>query len=251
MLGRGIAMYGRNPGLILLGIVPALVSSLLILAVFGLLIYFLGDITSGITWFADRWSPWERDSIHVLAGISVLGAAGFLAVVTFTSVTLAVGEPFYEKISERVERQLGGTATVELPVWSEFWRGISESLRTVAVSAAIGIPLFFAGFIPGVGQTVVPVIAALFGGWFLAVELTGVAFARRGLRLRDRRRILATRRPMAVGFGAAVFLCFLIPLGAVLIMPAAVAGATLLARRVLDETAPQTVGPDRELASGR
>jgi uncharacterized protein involved in cysteine biosynthesis len=68
---------------------------------------------------------------------------------------------------------------------------------------------------------VVPVIGALFGGWFLAVELTGMPFTRRGLRLRDRRRILATRRPMAVGFGAAVFLCFLIPLGAVLIMPAA------------------------------
>ena len=38
---------------------------------------------------------------------------------------------------------------------------------------------------------------------------------------------------MAVGFGAAVFVCFLIPLGAILVMPAAVAGATLLTRRIL------------------
>jgi CysZ protein len=39
---------------------------------------------------------------------------------------------------------------------------------------------------------------------------------------------------MAIGFGAATFICFLIPLGAVLVMPAAVAGATLLARRLFN-----------------
>lgn len=257
MLGHGLAMYGRNPGLWLLGIVPALISSLLLLAAFGALIYFIDDISSAVTWFADGWPSWERNGIHVLAGISVIGATGLLIVVTFTSITLAIGEPFYEKISERVEDQLGGAhGAANLPFWSEFWRGIAESLRMVALSAAFGIPLFFAGFIPAVGQTAIPVIGALIGGWFLSVELTGVPFTRRGLRLRDRRRLLKTRRPMAVGFGAAVFACFLIPLGAVIIMPAAVAGATLLARRVLDETtasagAPAVTAPAAELADGR
>jgi CysZ protein len=236
MLGRGLAMYGRNPGVWLLGLLPALIAGLLIVAVFVTLIWFIDEIASGVTWFADGWPSWERDTIHILAGISVLGVCGLLAVVTFTSITLAIGEPFYEKISERVETQLGGAGdAIDLPFWAEFWRGITESIRMIAISASIGIPLFFAGFIPGVGQTVVPAIGALFGGWFLAVELTGVPFTRRGLKLKDRRRLLKTRRPMAVGFGAAVFVCFLIPLGAVLIMPAAVAGATLLARRVLDE----------------
>jgi CysZ protein len=40
-----------------------------------------------------------------------------------------------------------------------------------------------------------------------------------------------------VGFGACVFLVFLIPLGAVFIMPAAVAGGTLLAREALETDA--------------
>jgi CysZ protein len=44
--------------------------------------------------------------------------------------------------------------------------------------------------------------------------------------------VLRRHRWLALGFGVAVFLCFLIPLGAVLLMPAAVAGATLLTRRV-------------------
>lgn len=235
MLGRGLAMYGRSPGLILLGLVPALISSLVLLVAFGTLVYFIDDIAPAVTWFADGWSAGVRDTARVLAGISVIGAAGLLIVVTYTSITLAIGEPFYEKISERAERALGGADdVVDLPFWPELLRGAVESLRMVAISAAVGIPLFIAGFIPVVGQTAVPVIGALVGGWFLAVELTGTPFTRRGLRLADRRRMLRAHRPMAVGFGAAVFACFLIPLGAVLIMPAAVAGATVLARRVLD-----------------
>jgi CysZ protein len=228
-------MYGRNPALLLLGIVPALISSLLIIAVLGTIIYFIGDVAGAVTWFADGWSAWERDSIRLIAGISIVGVGCLLAVVTFTSITLAIGGPFYEKISERVERQLGGdTSAVDLPFWSELGRGIGESARLIALSAVVGLPLFAAGFIPGIGQTVVPVIGALVGGWFLTTELVGVPFARRGLRLKDRWRILRQHRPLAVGFGAAVFACFLIPLGAVLVMPAAVAGGTLLARRILD-----------------
>jgi CysZ protein len=45
--------------------------------------------------------------------------------------------------------------------------------------------------------------------------------------------VLRANRPLTLGFGVAVFLCFLIPLGAILLMPAAIAGATLLSRRAL------------------
>jgi CysZ protein len=235
LLGRGFAMYGTNPGLFLLGILPALIAGILIIGVFVVLLLFIGDVSSAVTWFAKGWPSGERDGIRLIAGIAVLGISGLVAIVTFTSVTLAIGDPFYEKISEKVEQRMGGLPNpVKLPFWSELARGLGESVRMIGISAMIGIPLFLLGFIPVVGQTVVPAIGALFGGWFLAVELVGVPFARRGLRLRDRRRVLKQNRPLAVGFGAAVFLCFLVPLGAVIVTPAAVAGGTMLARRVLD-----------------
>ena len=124
---------------------------------------------------------------------------------------------------------------MDVPFWSSLRRSLADSLRLVALSALIGVPLFAAGFIPVVGQTVVPVVGALVGGWFLALELVGAPFYRRGMRLPDRRARLRADRPTALGFGVAVFLCFLIPLGAVLVMPAAVAGAALLARRSLGQ----------------
>ncbi|WP_200210817.1 EI24 domain-containing protein [Micromonospora coerulea] len=237
LLLRGLGLYVRSPGLMLLGIVPALISGALFLAALATLVYFVDDLAALVTPFADDWSATPRGLVRVIAGLAFLGLGGLLGVLTFTAVTLAIGDPFYEKISERVEERYGGTpGAVDVPVWKSLRRSIADSLRLVAITALVGVPLFAAGFIPVVGQTVVPVIGAAVGGWFLALELVGAPFYRRGMRLPDRRSLLRADRPTALGFGVAVFVCFLIPLGAVLLMPAAVAGATLLARRSLGQS---------------
>ncbi|MGN9810666.1 EI24 domain-containing protein [Micromonospora sp. BQ11] len=234
LLLRGLGLYVRSPGLMLLGVLPALISAVLFVTAFVLLAYVVDDLAALVTPFADDWSSTARSLVRVIAGLAFLGLGGLLAVVGFTAVTLVIGDPFYEKISERVEERLGGTpGGVELSFWPSLRRSAVDSLKLVGLSVLVGIPLFVAGFVPVVGQTVVPVIGAAVGGWLLALELTGAAFSRRGRRLPDRRAALRSDRPMALGFGVAVFVCFLIPFGAVLLMPAAVAGATLLARRSL------------------
>lgn len=235
LLGRGFARYRRDPALLIAGILPALIAAVVVLGALGVLIYFAADISGAITPFADHWSSGPRDLIHLVAGLSLVGVGGLVAFVAFTSITLAIGDPFYERIAVHVEDELGGVPNaVDVPWWRSLGTSVLDSIRLVAVSAVVGIPLFVAGFLPVVGQTAVPVIGALIGGWFLAVELVGAPFARRGLGLADRRRVLGRNRPLAVGFGAAVFVCFLVPLGAIVTMPAAVAGAALLSRRVLE-----------------
>ena len=47
--------------------------------------------------------------------------------------------------------------------------------------------------------------------------------------------MLGSRRALTLGFGVATWLLFLVPLGAIIVMPAAVAGATMLSRRVVTE----------------
>ncbi|MGI5213157.1 EI24 domain-containing protein [Plantactinospora sp. CA-290183] len=237
LLFRGLAIYVRNPGLMLLGVVPALITGTLYLAGYATLVYFVSDLAELVTPFADSWSDTTRDGVRLIAALAFLGLGGLLGVLTFAAVTLLVGDPFYERISERVEARYGGVPDeVEVPWYRSMRRSLVDSLRLLGRSALIGVPLFVAGFIPVVGQLVVPVVAAAVGGWFLALELVGVPFYRRGMRLPDRRRVLRANRPLALGFGVAVFLGFLIPLGAVLVMPAAVAGAALLARRSLGQS---------------
>jgi CysZ protein len=235
MLLRGLSLYGRNPRLVGLGILPALITGVLFVGAYVTLIIFADNLAGWVTPFADGWTSAARSTVRGLAEIAFLGAGALVAIVAFTATTLIIGDPFYEKISEMVEARMDGRPVAEeqLPWWRSLRRSIADSLRLLLVSVPIGIVLFACGFIPVVGQTVVPVIGALVGGWFLALELVGAPFYRRGMRLKQRRAALRTRRALALGFGAAVFACFLIPLGAVLIMPAAVAGATLLAREAL------------------
>jgi CysZ protein len=234
LLGKGIGMYARSPGLIVLGMLPALLAFVVLAGAFVLIVSFIGPESHALTWFANGWPSDTRDLVRLLATVGIIGMSLYLSVVVFAAVTLMIGDPFYERISQRVEDRLGGApGTANPPFWREMTRAATDAIGMAAFSAVVGIVLFLAGLLPGVGQTVVPVTSAFIGGWVLALELTGVPFARRGLRrLGQRRRILGRYRWMTLGFGVAVFVCFLIPLGAVLLMPAAVIGATLLTRHV-------------------
>lgn len=225
LLFRGLSICLRSPRLYALGLLPALIAGLLYAAALTVLILFIDD-----------WSTVWRDVIRVFAGLTTLGVAGLVSVLTFTAVTLLIGDPFYEKISERVEARFGGVpGAVEIVWWRSLRRSLVDSLRLIGTGLLLGIPLLLLGLIPVAGQILGAVLGGAVGGWVLALELTGAPFQRRGMRLRDRRTVLGRNRATALGFGAAVFVSFLIPLGAVLLMPAAVAGAALLARRSLGQ----------------
>lgn len=169
--------------------------------------------------------------------------------ISFTAVTLLVGQPFYESLAERVDVSEGGAPDgPDLPLWRELLQSARDSLRVLVRVAIWGVLLFAAGFVPVVGQTVVPAIGFCVSGYFLALELTGVAFQRREVPLRERMRILRGRMALTLGFGVPLILCFLVPLVSVLLMPGAVAGATLLARSVMPpqgapETQPESGAP--------
>lgn len=224
------------------GLLPALITLVVYAGALVGLGYGADDFVAWSTPFADDWSsPWLgllRNTLVVL--VFVLGI--FLAVITFTAVTLLVGQPFYESLSEAVDRSEGGEVPESgLPLWRELWISARDSVRILLRVAVYGVLLFALGFVPVVGQTVVPVLGFCVSGYFLSEELTAVALQRRGMVLKDRLVLLRGRRPMVLGFGVPLALAFLVPFVAVLLMPGAVAGATLMAR---DLTAPPAPDPE-------
>ncbi|MFJ9644930.1 EI24 domain-containing protein [Streptomyces sp. NPDC101206] len=237
---RWVFRHGRWLGF---GLLPGLVSLVLYAGAFIALGYGADDLTSWATPFADDWSsPWQGLFRGFLTAL-VFGLGLFLAVITFTAVTLLIGQPFYESLSEQVDRGEGGDAPESgLPLIRELWISARDSLKVLARVALYGILLFALGFIPVVGQTVIPVIGFCVSGFFLAEELTAVALQRRGVELKDRLVLLRGRRAMALGFGVPLVLAFLLPLVAVFLMPGAVAGATLMVRHLRDEDAAEGEG---------
>ncbi|MFQ6148154.1 EI24 domain-containing protein [Streptomyces seoulensis] len=232
---RWVARHGRAYGF---GLLPGLITLLLYAAALTALALWGEDAVGWATPFADGWpSPW----LGLFRGFltAVLFALGLLlAVVTFTAVTLLIGQPFYEALSEQVDRDVSpdGTAPESgLPLWRELWISARDSLRVVVRAALWGVLLFALGFLPVVGQTVIPVIGFFVTGFFLTEELAAVALQRRDVDLRARLALLRSRKALVWGFGTPLGLAFLVPFVAVFLMPGAVAGATLLARDLLGE----------------
>ncbi|MFE0772712.1 EI24 domain-containing protein [Streptomyces sp. NPDC058861] len=250
---KWVAKHGRWFGF---GLLPGLVTLVLYAGALVGLGYGADDLAAWATPFADDWtSPW----LDVLRGtltalVFVFGL--FLAVITFTAVTLLVGQPFYESLSEAVDRSEGGEVPESgLPLWRELWISARDSLRILLRVAFYGVLLFACGFIPVVGQTVVPAVGFCVSGFFLTEELTSVALQRRGVEFKERLRLLRGRRSAVLGFGVPLTLAFLVPLVAVFLMPGAVAGATLMARDLRgedgdadrDDDAPEHVRHDGNL----
>ncbi|MGV9592089.1 EI24 domain-containing protein [Streptomyces tendae] len=232
---RWVARHGRSYGF---GLVPGLITLVLYVGVLVALALWGADFVGWATPFADDWSsPWLGLFRGFLTAV-LFALALLLAVLTFTAVTLLVGQPFYEALSERVDRDVSpdGTAPQSaLPLWRELWISGRDSLRILARAAVWGVLLFALGFIPVVGQTVVPVVGFFVTGFFLTEELASVALQRRGVELRERLALLRSRRMLVWGFGTPLGVSFLVPFVAVFLMPGAVAGATLLARELLGE----------------
>ncbi|MFJ2112933.1 MULTISPECIES: EI24 domain-containing protein [unclassified Streptomyces] len=250
---RWVTRHGRRFGF---GLLPGLVTLVLYAGALIGLGYGADNLAAWATPFADGWSsPWLglfRGFLTVL--VFVLGL--FLAVISFTAVTLLIGQPFYESLSEDVDREQGGEVHESgLPLWHELWISARDSARILVRVALYGVVLFALGFIPVIGQTVIPVLGFCVSGFFLTEEVTAVALARRGVELKERLTLLRGRRMLALGFGVPLTLAFLVPVVAVFLMPGAVAGATLMARELTGDgagagdTDPER-DPEREPAQG-
>lgn len=243
-LVRGFGLIITRPRLFLLGGLPPLVTSIIFMTLLITLITNLDTLIPMATGFADGWLPVLHTAIEVAMGLAMVGGSVLIMVLLFSSITLLIGSPAYDKIAEFTESELGDPpGELDEPIVSSIKRSIGQAVVTVLASLIGSIVFALLGFIPVIGTIVVPVISTIFGGWLLTIELMSPAFERRGLTaIADRRMRMGSRRWRSIGFGVPTFLLLAVPFVSIVAFPAAAAGATILARDLLerDETVPIT-----------
>ena len=154
--------------------------------------------------------------------------------VTFTGLTLAVGDPFYEKIWQETELMIGG----DVPEKGVGWlRGARDGLGLVGLGVRPRSCVFVIGLVPVIGPIVGPVLGVIVAAGCWPGSWCRAALEARGMDRAAQNALLADHRRTMLGFGAVVQLCFLMPFGAMLMMPAAVVGSTMLAREMLEAVA--------------
>lgn len=229
-LVRGFGAWRRRPGLMATGILPALLVGTVLLVGFVVLVSQVGDLAAWLTPFVDGSGDGLRTLVRLAVGAFLV--VGYLAgsAVLFVALTLLVGEPFYARIWRGTEADLGGPQPEGEVGWK---RSLADSVVLVARGLLAAIVLLAIGLVPVVGSAVAAVGGVSVASWVLASELLARPLEGRGMAAAERRRLLRTNPGAVLGFGLAVQACFWIPLGAVVVMPAAVVGATSLARDLL------------------
>ena len=85
--------------------------------------------------------------------VAVVIGSLFLSVVTFTGLTLAVGDPFYEKIWKETELMLGGVVPEKGVGWL---RGARDGLGLILLGVATTVLVFVIGLVPVIGPILGP-----------------------------------------------------------------------------------------------
>lgn len=246
LLGRSAVFVLRRPRLFWLGALPPLATSVVFVVVLVLVVAELGVLTTWLTPFARGWSEGLALTARVVVGTLLVGGTVLLMVLVFSTLTLAIGSPVYDRISEAVDRAYpDAPPALDEPLRTGAVRAVRQTVALLLVSAAGAVVLFGVGFVPVAGQVVAAVGGALFGGWMLVTELVGSPLERRGvLTLAERRRTLARRRSRSLGLGVPCFLLLSVPFVAVVVFPVATAAGTLLARQLRGESTDLvTAGP--------
>lgn len=241
---RGFALWRTRPGLMNLGLIPAVISLAIIAAVLLPLVLGMNSISAWLTPFAEDWpAPW-KGLLRAAVGFVIVAAAIALSTAVFSALTLTIGDPFYQRIWHAVEVDLGNPPPED---GGGFWTALGEGLRLVVLGILTALLVLLIGFIPLVGGILGGVLGVVLSGRLLARELTGRSFDARNLSPADRAALFSGSRARVLGFGVATQLCFLIPGGAVVVMPVAVAASTMLARDMMARTSlaavPPTPGP--------
>jgi len=227
------ARAARAPGLGRYTWLPLLVSFLIIAVGLTLAFGYLGDLAAYLTAQLPEWLAFLRlILVPLLYLLGILMGAWLLAL-----LAVLVASPFLGDLSAAVERLEGGAGPeYRQSLWAGAVSAVGRELRKLAYYLPRLVVVFLVTLIPLVNAAA-PILWFVFGAWIMAVQFCDYPNENRGRPFRDTLALLQRNRATALGYGSCATLAMAVPLVNLLLIPAAVAGGTLLWRRLLEQEA--------------
>lgn len=220
-LGRGLRTL-RRPGIkryavTPIGISTALFSGLILAAYYGFEWLMQQFLPEGYEWL--QWLLWPLFALSVF----------LILVYGFTLLANLAGAPFNGALAAAVERHHSGTAPAAARngLVREAIYSVGAELNRILYFVIRAIPLLILFLIPVVNLAA-PFIWLAFSAWMLGLEYASYPMDNHGIPFREQRREMSRRPLLTLGFGGATLFATMIPVLNFFIMPAAVAGATLI-----------------------
>lgn len=214
----------QQPGVRRYVILPILIN----IVMFTLGIYVLGDQFNTLM---EQYLP-DSESYWVILVYVLWVVFGLLILImvffTFTLLANLIGAPFNGPLAAAVERQLvGHIDQTNGSIIGEIAKAISGELRKWLYYLFWAIPLLIISFVPVI-NLLSPVLWFAFGAWILAIEYLDYPMGNHNYTFITIKATLKQHRMLSLGFGTAVMCFTLIPIINLVVMPAAVAGASTL-----------------------
>ncbi|MCK7547655.1 sulfate transporter CysZ [Marinobacter koreensis] len=225
-LGEGFHLI-RQPGLRLFVLLPIAINIVL----FAVLFYFMAEGFSALIATAMGWLPdWNwLQSLDWLFWILYGAVILLMLAYGFVIVANLIGSPFYGYLAELTEKHLTGQEVTTEDGWATIVKDIPRALwrevQKILYYLPRAIGLFMIGLVPVV-NLVAAVLWFLFNSWMMALQYVDYPADNHRVSFPALRRTLGGSRLSALGFGLPVALAAMVPLLNLVVVPAAVCGAT-------------------------
>ena len=234
-LGEGLKLV-LSPGLRLFVLLPLAINTVLFIGLIVLAMQQFGIWMDSLMPSLPDWLSFLTYVLTPLFFLLVLVIMFF----TFTLLANIIAAPFNGFLAEKVEVVLRGRDDFPPFSWAELMammpRTIGREMRKLAYFLPRAIPLLILTFVPVLNLVAAP-LWILFGVWMMAVQYIDYPADNNKLGWDEMLAWLREKRWQSLGFGGTVYLALLVPFFNILVMPAAVAGATLFWVRERDVTA--------------
>lgn len=215
-----------SPGLRLFVLLPLAINLILFVALIGFAIDQFSGWLASLMGSLPGWLSFLDFLLWPLFVILLLLMVFF----TFTLLANIIAAPFNGFLAEKVEVVVRGADNFPPFSWAELLamvpRTLKRELRKLSYFLPRAIGLLLLSLIPGLNLIATP-LWLLFGVWMMAVQYIDYPCDNHKVSWDDMLAWLRAKRWQSLGFGGITYLALLIPFVNILMMPAAVAGATL------------------------
>lgn len=218
----------NQPGIRRFAYLPMLINTLL----------FSGAIWFGLSHFEGwldalmpNWLPaWLESALTWIIWPLFVILLALIVFFTFSIIANILAAPFNGILAEMVEKQVSGASPPDMP-WTQVIKDspkmVVNELRKTAYLLRWMLPLLLLSWIPGL-NLIAPVLWFFLSSWTLALDYHDYPMGNHLLGFKEQREKLRQHRSLALGFGFATLIATMIPIVNFLVIPAAVAGATML-----------------------
>jgi len=221
---RGLGLLNQS-GIRRYVIIPLLLN----LSIFASLMFFATDsFISFLDWAENQlpdfldWLVWILWPIFFILCLLIFSFS-------FSIIANLVAAPFNSFLAAAIETKLTGTPPPAsgLSLWAEILLSFKNAFRSILYAILWAIPIIILSFVPLI-NFFTPFLWIYYGAWMMSLQYSDYPMGNYSMKFKDIRANLSDKRLLTLGFGGITSAATMIPIVNFLVMPTAVAGATLM-----------------------